>query len=60
MITSIFLCAVLTSACILLNVMNYSESSKVFWFIVSESVEFGLCISVACLPLGYLKIKNDL
>ena len=27
---------------------------------ISESIEFGLCISVSCLPLGYLKIKNDL
>ena len=50
----------LTSAFILLNILTYNNSSKVFWFIISESVEFGLCISVACLPLGFLKVKNDL
>lgn len=60
LVTSIFVCVLLSGLLIGLNRYLKETSSKAFYLVNSEALEFFLCMSVACIPLGYLKIKNDL
>lgn len=53
-------CILVFAALLVHNINSYEHiDNDNFWFAMFEMIEVTLCLSVACIPTGYLKTRHD-